>query len=42
MGMHKIKSFTIRLIQYTFVSANNGANRTYQKLIKQSPSLVGV
>ena len=32
-GRENISSFSIKLIQYTFVSANNGANRTYQREI---------
>ena len=35
MGRNNIEAFVIKLIQYTFVSANNGANRTYQKVIKE-------
>lgn len=40
-GRENISSFSIKLIQYTFVSANNGANRTYQREIS-SEKLKGI
>lgn len=30
-----MKDFIIDLVQYTFISANNGACRTYRKIIDQ-------
>ena len=32
-GKANVKRFGIDLAQYTFVSANNGINRTYRKVI---------
>ena len=34
-GKADVKRFGVELAQYTFVSANNGINRTYRKLIKR-------
>lgn len=33
MGRANVKRIAVNLVQYTFVSANNGADRTYKKVI---------
>lgn len=32
-GKTDVKRIVVSLVQYTFVSANNGADRTYKKVI---------
>ena len=33
MGKKAVNQFVMELVQYTFISANNGVSRTYRKVI---------